>query len=68
METYTYTVISNHHEIITVLQVREDSDTVYAEIFAVFRRQYGSAKFKIAKNFPISVIFAAVTSSFPLLC
>ena len=45
-------------------------------IFAVFRGQYESAKIKIAKYFPISVkessleatsIFAAVTSSFPLL-
>ena len=50
--------------------------TVYAEIFAVFRGQYESAKIKIAKYFPISVkessleatsISAAVTSSFPLL-
>ena len=45
-------------------------------IFAVFRGQYESAKIKIAKYFRISVkessleatsIFAAVTSSFPLL-
>ena len=45
-------------------------------IFAVFRGQYESAKIKIAKYFPISVeessldatsIFAAVTSSLPLL-
>ena len=45
-------------------------------IFAVFRGQYESAKIKISKYFPISVkessleatsIFAAVTSSFPLL-
>ena len=44
--------------------------------FAVFRGQYESAKIKIAKYFLISVkessleatsIFAAVTSSFPLL-
>ena len=45
-------------------------------IFGVFRSQYEAAKIKIAKYFPISVkelsleatsIFAAVTSSFPLL-
>ena len=45
-------------------------------IFAVFRGQYESAKITIAKYFPVSVkessleatsIFAAVTSSFPLL-
>ena len=45
-------------------------------IFVVFRGQYESAKIKIAKYFPISVkissleamsIFAAATSSFPLL-
>ena len=47
-----------------------------SNFFAVFDGQYKSAKIKIAKYFPISVkessldatsIFAAVTSSFPLL-